>query len=29
MFNLKVYEITGERAILDSDGDIVYQKLYI
>lgn len=27
MFNLKVYEITGERAILDSDGDIVYQKL--
>lgn len=27
MFNLKVYEITGERAVLDSDGDIVYQKL--
>lgn len=24
---IKVYDITGERAILDSDGDIIYQKL--
>lgn len=27
MITIKVYEITGERAVLDSDGDIVYMKL--